>query len=194
MCQLEEPSSERKRKVRMLDRAFNELHAIRKMRELIQTWWGLEIGFAYPDGYVIDHEQGVLFPSENPFCTASLNSVEGLKRCNRSIQDAIDLLSSQIGSRSRAQVVESCHLGFPLLFVPVFRRGTFLGALFTSGFIREEEVEFRANRVVEATEGLPFLGLSRPRSHFEMSDFICAEFGQLSDLLELWQGRLLWIR
>ena len=121
---------------------------------------------------MIDHEQGVLFPSENPFCTASLNSVEGLKRCNRSIQDAIDLLSSQIGSRSRAQVVESCHLGFPLLFVPVFRRGTFLGALFTSGFIREEEVEFEG-RVVEATEGLPFWVVWTERSHFEMSDFIC---------------------
>ena len=70
----------------MIERAFHQLHSIRKMREIIRAWWRIELGFAYPDGYVADHELGVVIPSDNPFCRASLNSSEGFQACNRSIE------------------------------------------------------------------------------------------------------------
>ena len=166
-------------------RAFHELHTIRKMRELIRSWWRIELGFAYPDGYVADHENGVVIPSDNPFCRASLHAPDGFQACNRSIELAVRGLRELGGGRPRAMKVETCHLGFPLLFVPLVHRGQFLGALFTSGFLQEEDRESRALTIRSRTEEAQF-ELGDMESAMDRVPILKArDFGYLCDLMEM---------
>ena len=95
----------------MLDRSLLEdLHSIRGIRDLVRTWWKIEIGFAYADGYVADHARGVVIPPHNAFCRASLAHPEGFQRCNRSVYDATMALAQESPARVKAVRMETCHL------------------------------------------------------------------------------------
>ena len=138
----------------MIDFArFEDLHIVRKIREKIRKWWNIELSYADESGYVLDHARGKIVPPHNGLCQASLGSREGFHRCNVSVERAIDAVRDQ--KEIRARVIESCHLGFPIVLVPVVDdEGTFHGAIFAGGFLLEDEKEARRERVLEASERL----------------------------------------
>jgi two-component system response regulator HupR/HoxA len=67
-------------------RPFRSLHSIILIHELLRRWWGLELAFADAKGYVLDHAEGKIFPSQNEFCRLALFSKEGFRRCNESVK------------------------------------------------------------------------------------------------------------
>ena len=140
----------------MIDsQSLDDLPGIRRFREKIRKWWGLEIGVADTRGYVTDHARGVVVPPHNDFCRASLRDAEGFRRCNRSVEQASVLLrqSGQAG----AQVVMPCHLGFPIAMAPVTHAGKSFGSVFTAGFLIAGHDD-EARSAVE--HGAAFLGLT----------------------------------
>ena len=60
------------------------------IRDLLRRWWGLELAFADPKGYVLDHADGKIFPSQNELCRLALFSKEGFRRCNESVKVVAD--------------------------------------------------------------------------------------------------------
>ena len=117
---------------------FGELHSVRTVRELIRRWWGLELAFADERGYVLDHADGKIFPSDNEFCRQALFSKEGFRRCNDSIKLVRDRLR---GVKKRNVIVHQCHLGFDVVAAPINVDGKLLGFLFTGGSFHEEPTQ-----------------------------------------------------
>jgi two-component system response regulator HupR/HoxA len=114
---------------------FKELPTIRTIRELVRRWWGLELAFADERGYVLDHADGKIVPSDNEFCRQALFAKEGFRRCN----DSIKLVRDRVrGTKRRNVVVHQCHLGFDVVAAPILLDGRMLGFLFTGGSLHEE--------------------------------------------------------
>ena len=105
------------------------------IREIARAWWGLEVAFSDANGYVIDHADGKIFPSQNGFCRMALFSKEGFRRCNDSIKVVRDRLRA---SKKRTRFVHTCHFGFDVVSSPIRFNGTLVGFLFTGGAYHAE--------------------------------------------------------
>ena len=111
-------------------RQYSSLQSIRILREVIRGWWGLEVAFADSKGYVLDHADGKIVPSDNEFCRRALFSKEGFKRCNDSVKRVSERLRV---SEDRVAVLHQCHLGFDMVAAPIHFSGELAGFLMTSG-------------------------------------------------------------
>ena len=141
----------------MIDFArFEDLHIVRKIREKIRGWWNIELSYADESGYVLDHAQGKIVPPHNDLCQGSLGHREGFQRCNTSVERAIAQIRGE--TEVRARVIQTCHLAFPLVLVPVVDDlGVFHGAIFAGGFLIDDEVDDRRRRILAETarQGIP---------------------------------------
>ena len=119
---------------------LDELPSLRLFREKIRSWWGLEVGVTDARGYVSDHAEGVVNAPHNEYCQAALSNADGFRRCNRSVEQATDVLKTT-PEETGARIVQPCHLGFPLAMAPVLHQGDFYGSVFTGGFFVEGHEE-----------------------------------------------------
>jgi transcriptional regulator with PAS, ATPase and Fis domain len=128
-------------------RPYRSLHSIQLLREVLRRWWGLELAIADPKGYVIDHADGKIFPSQNEFCRLALFSKEGFRRCNESVKIIGERLRTgragapEVGAAppdAPQAFVHQCHLGFDVVSAPIWVRGELAGFLFTGGSWKEE--------------------------------------------------------
>jgi transcriptional regulator with PAS, ATPase and Fis domain len=112
------------------------------VREMLRRWWGLELAFADPKGYVLDHADGKIFPSQNELCKAALFSKEGFRRCNESVKVVGDHLRQgrAVAPASRLPIagepgalVHQCHLGFDIVAAPLWFDDDLAGFVFTGG-------------------------------------------------------------
>jgi two-component system response regulator HupR/HoxA len=120
-------------------RRFRDLPAVALIRDLLRRWWGLELAFADPKGYVLDHADGKIFPSQNELCRLALFSKEGFRRCNESVKVVADHL--KVGRASGpgeppTAFVHECHLGFDVVAAPLWFGGELAGFVFTGGSVR----------------------------------------------------------
>ncbi len=122
-------------------RRFRELPTVALIRDVMRRWWGLELAFADAKGYVLDHADGKIFPSQNELCRLALFSKEGFRRCNESVRVVKDHLragrASGPGEPPTAYVHE-CHLGFDVVAAPIWLGGELIGFVFTGGSLRAE--------------------------------------------------------
>ena len=117
-------------------RSYNRLHAVVLVREMLRRWWGLELAFADAKGYVLDHADGKIFPSQNQLCKQALFSKEGFRRCNESVRIVGDhLKQGRAGGAADpgGALVHQCHLGFDVVAAPVWFGDELAGFVFTGG-------------------------------------------------------------
>jgi DNA-binding NtrC family response regulator len=117
---------------------FEQLHIVRKIREKIRKWWSIEFAFVDPTGYVVDHAKGVVIPPHNLMCQESLGCREGFGKCNKSVERACREVMEASGEGVHAHIVDTCHIGFPIIVVPIVNESKYYGALFTCGFLIKE--------------------------------------------------------
>ena len=112
---------------------LGELQIVRKIRETVRRWWGIELSFTDAKGLVVDHGKGILIPSSNRICTACLGDRVGFQRCNESIEKAV----RQFGSDpAPARLLGPCHMGLDIVAAPISYGGERQGALFACGFVK----------------------------------------------------------
>jgi two-component system, NtrC family, response regulator HupR/HoxA len=124
-------------------RPYRSLHSIQMVREVLRRWWGLELAIADAKGYVVDHADGKIFPSQNEFCRLALFSKEGFRRCNDSVKIVGDRMKTRGDAAGAAvaspqAVIHQCHLGFDMVAAPIWVHGELSGFLFTGGSWKEE--------------------------------------------------------
>ncbi|MCE9574992.1 MAG: sigma 54-interacting transcriptional regulator [Deltaproteobacteria bacterium] len=116
------------------------------IRELCRRWWGLEVAFSDAKGYVLDHAEGKIFPSQNELCRLALFSKEGFRRCNESVRVLKDdLVAGRAGGPETAApgpgpqaFIHQCHLGFDTVGAPIWHGDEFVGFLMTGGSWKQE--------------------------------------------------------
>ncbi len=164
-------------------RPYTKLHTIQLLKSIVRKWWGLEVAFSDAKGYVLDHAEGKIIPSDNEFCRAALFSKEGFRRCNESVKVVRDRMRT--GSRKRRIVVHECHLGFDIVAAPIHLDDTLAGFLFTGGPVHQEQTITQRNDLLRkvrefAPEAVPKL----QESTASVPRISEAELEHLKDLIE----------
>src|ERR1700759_5081893 len=92
---------------------LEELQIVRKIRETVRRWWGVELSFTDANGFVLDHGKVSLIPPQNRICPSCLGDAEGLRRCNERIEKAVTKLSQG------TQMLGPCHMGLNIIGTPI---------------------------------------------------------------------------
>src|SRR5438067_13817680 len=109
---------------------LGELQIVRKIRETVRRWWGIELSFTDTKGFVVEHGKGILIPASNTVCTACLGDRVGFQRCNESIEKAV----RQFGSDpAPARLLGPCHMGVEVVAAPISFGGRGRGGLVAWG-------------------------------------------------------------
>ena len=140
------------------------LHIVRKVRETVRRWWGVELSFTDPKGFVLDHGKGIIIPPSNQLCTACLGDREGLKRCNESIEQAVAKLPP--GAAGGARLLGACHMGLEIVAAPIHFGGEHQGSLFACGFLVRERAGAAREQAVRVTRSLS-LPVLQPEAAFD---------------------------
>src|SRR5947209_4342796 len=157
---------------------LEELQIVRRIRETVRRWWGIELSFTDARGLVLDHGKGIIIPPQNRICTACLGDGEGLRRCNQSIEKAVRKLASG------TELLGPCHMGLEIVARPISFAGQRFGALFACGFLVEEKAAAAKDRAVATVKALS-LPVERPEDAFDSVQRIEArEVPRLADLMD----------
>ena len=174
----------------MLDsQSIIDLPLVHTLRELVRSWWRLELGFTDASGYVLTHADGVAVPPPNDFCRLSLASPDGFKACNRSVTGAVEQLKES--PTAGARLVMPCHLGFPQAMAPIIRDGQIFGTVFTAGFVIEGHEEPIRRSMDEGSRRLNLPIENRWESHSEVPVLTERDLEYLGSLMELVARELL---
>ena len=158
---------------------LEELQIVRKIRETVRRWWGIELSFTDAKGFVLDHGKGIIIPPQNRICTACLGDQEGLRRCNQSIESAVARLN---GSGTR--LLGPCHMGLEIVGTPIEFGGERQGSLFACGFLVDEKAQAARGPARFETAELK-LPVVEPATAFESIQPIEArEVPRLLDLMD----------
>ncbi len=157
---------------------LEELHIVRKFRETVRRWWGIELSFTDSKGYVLDHGKGIIIPPQNQICTSCLGDEEGLRRCNQSIEKAVAAVEQG------ARLLGPCHMGLEIVAAPIQFGGERQGSLFACGFLVRENFERARAQAVKETQALR-LPVLQPEQAFETVQRIDQrEVPLLADLID----------
>src|SRR5436305_4414348 len=155
---------------------LEDLQIIRKIRETVRRWWGIELSFTDAKGYVLDHGKGIIIPPQNRICTACLGDKEGLRRCNESIEKAV------AGLEDGTRLLGPCHMGLEIIGTPIEFGGDRQGSLFACGFLVDEKSAKARSSAMDEVESL-HLPVVQPGDAFESIQRIEArEVPRLADL------------
>src|SRR5216683_2066739 len=160
---------------------LGELQIVRKIRETVRRWWGIELSFTDAKGFVVEHGKGILIPPSNRTCTACLGDRVGFQRCNESIEKAV----KQFGSDpAPARLLGPCHMGLEIVAAPISYGGERQGSLFACGFVVAEKAEAARPHAVETTRRLQ-LPVIQPQEAFDTIARIDArDVPRLKDLID----------
>ena len=157
---------------------LEELQIVRRIRDTVRRWWGIELSFTDARGFVLHHGKGIIIPPQNRICTACLGDKEGLRRCNQSIEKAVQKISSGTG------LLGPCHMGLEIVGTPISFAGERQGSLFACGFLVEEKAKNVRDRAVSTVRALK-LPVIDPEEAFESVQRIEArEVPRLADLMD----------
>src|SRR5712671_3634637 len=160
---------------------LGELQIVRKIRETVRRWWGIELSFTDAKGFVVEHGKGILIPPTNRLCTACLGDRVGFQRCNESIEKAV----RQFGSDpAPARLLGPCHMGLDIVAAPISFGGERQGALFACGFIVGEKADAARTYALDTAQRL-MLPLVEPSQAFDTVARIDArDLPRLTDLVD----------
>ena len=167
---------------------LEELHIVRKIRQTVRRWWGIELSFTDDKGFVVDHGRGIIIPPNNRVCTECLGDREGLRRCNESVERAVAALKPSAAGRqpadeNSAQLLGPCHMGLDIVAAPIEFGGLRRGSLFACGFLVEEHA-VAALPVATAEIGALKLEVGELRAALESVGRIDRrDLGRLADMM-----------
>ena len=157
---------------------LEELQIVRRIRDTVRRWWGVELSFTDARGHVLDHGKGIIIPPQNRICTACLGDRQGLSRCNESIEKAVSRLESG------TQLLGPCHMGLQIIATPIGFAGQRQGSLFACGFLVDEKAEAARDTALSEVRSLS-LPVLQPEAAFESIQRIEGrEVPRLADLMD----------
>ena len=165
---------------------LEELHIVRKVRQTVRRWWGIELSFTDAKGHVVDHGNGIIIPPNNRICTACLGDRDGLAACNNSIEQAVARLAVDEPKGTEALMLGPCHMGLDIVAAPVEFNGERQGTVFACGFLVDRPAEELQQIRVHASAQSAALRLpvEQPETAFDsVSRIEQREVPRLTDLI-----------
>ena len=112
---------------------FDKMHVVKKLREIIGSWWQVQINFTDKKGFLRGVPEGKFFNPINPICKTIVADDKGFtKRIATARQTTVDAMT-----RAEPKIARDAS-GFSVISVPIRVNNEFIGAVFGDGFIVEE--------------------------------------------------------
>lgn len=112
---------------------FDKMHVVKKLREIIGSWWQVQINFTDKKGFLRGVPEGKFFNPINPICKTIVADDKGFtKRIATARQTTVDAMT-----RATPKIARDSS-GFSVISVPIRVNNEFIGAVFGDGFIVEE--------------------------------------------------------
>ncbi len=112
---------------------FERLHVVRRLRQIVSSWWQVQLNFTDARGFLRGVPQGKFFNPANKVCGFITENAEGFKDCvgiaRQTTQASVNATGAKLGN---------CHAGFSTLALPLRIDGKYLGCIFADGFLFEE--------------------------------------------------------
>lgn len=112
---------------------FERLHVVRRLRQIVGSWWKVQLNFTDARGYLRGVPQGKFFNPANKVCGFITENDDGFKDCVNTARHTTEQSNKTNGSN-----LGQCHAGFSTLSLPLRVENKFLGCIFADGFVMEE--------------------------------------------------------
>ncbi len=119
---------------------FDKLHAVRRLRELVGTWWKIQINFTDHRGYLRGVAAGKFFNPLHQICKRIASNDQGFRGCLGTVRQTAKL-------KGTATEFSRCHAGFSTISVPINVGGRYLGCVFGDGFL-DQETELEQKKLI----------------------------------------------
>lgn len=112
---------------------FEQLHVVRRLKQIVGNWWRVQINFTDEKGYLRGVTAGKFFNPQNPVSAALVADDETFK-------DSLNFarLTTQKNITSKSAKYSTTTAGFSAVSVPLRAVGRYLGCIFADGFIIDE--------------------------------------------------------
>lgn len=103
------------------------LRVVKRLRTLVQQWWGLEMAFVDAHGKLHITDE----PRPAPVCSTLHQTRPGVIRC---LREELTFTREARAQGAEGIVSQTCHAGLRRLYVPIHVEGEFVGAILIAGY------------------------------------------------------------
>ncbi|WP_161597726.1 sigma 54-interacting transcriptional regulator [Fluviispira multicolorata] len=169
---------------------FEKLNIINKLRQIIGSWWNIQLNFTDEKGILKGVPQGKFFNAKNPVCKLITES-------DKTFPDCVDIATKTTieSEEAEAYLLSTCHAGFSTMSLPLKLGKKYLGCIFADGFLIEETVDEQKDRL------RTYLRKSFAQNATHLEEYIAnlpvlslKEVGYLKELLEVVLDEILNLR
>lgn len=126
---------------------FDKLKIVKKLRQLVEETWQVQLNFVDTKGYVRGVPPGKFFNPIHKICKKLSESEKGFQGCIKIARDATQLQDADFHERH-------CHAGFSTLYVPIRVKGKNLGYILCDGFLERESSELQKQSIKDTLSHL----------------------------------------
>lgn len=112
---------------------FEQLHVVRRLKQIVGSWWCVQINFTDERGYLRGVPAGKFFNPQNPVSAA-------LAANDATFKDHLSFarLATQQNLTAKGPKYLKSNAGFSAVSVPLRADGRYLGCIFADGFLIQE--------------------------------------------------------
>ncbi|MBI2058350.1 MAG: sigma 54-interacting transcriptional regulator [Nitrospirae bacterium] len=167
-----------------------KLRAVRRLREIIRSWWGIELMFVDLEGNVRGFSPGERFPAPTPVCGPILDSPPGFLRCISALkQGHLSALQMSLDSRSDFPTKRffegRCHAGFAHLALPIRVEGAPIGFILCDGIVSKPLGEVDSDKLRSLETDLHLSEGTLTRAAADIRGTSADSLEKLKDLLSM---------
>ncbi len=115
---------------------FENLNIVKRLRQIIGSWWNIQLNFTDEKGNLRGVPQGKFFNPKNPICKLITENNEAFKNCAN-----VAKVTTIESEEADEQLLSTCHAGFSTMSLPLKLGNEYLGCIFADGFLIEETVD-----------------------------------------------------
>ena len=159
-----------------------ELRVIRRLAEMLNRRWNLGLGFAEPDGSLLQGGRFERFATRRPLCELVQSTAAGRERCAATAAGMLEQYRAGGGCGASTYL---CHAGLSEFFVPLEVEGELLGLVLAGGALCARELDSQRATIFARCDELG-LGAREVESALARTTVLAPEDEQtLAELIEL---------
>lgn len=116
---------------------FEHLHVVRKLKEILAHWWGVEVFFADDRGFLKNLEKGEEKTFKNAVCNLVINSDRGFD----GFSEFVKKVTQKVRASGKESIIDKWDIGLMSLAFPIEISEEFMGIVIATGFFEDANVE-----------------------------------------------------
>lgn len=131
---------------------FEHLHVVRKLKEILNQWWNVEVFFADDRGFLRNIEKGKQQTFKNPVLNLLLNTDKGFD----SMAEFVKGLTNELRSDGKDHLTKTWEMGLSATAFPIDVTEEFMGAVIAVGSFQTATASNQKSTLVKNLKNMGF--------------------------------------